>query len=107
MLKKKFFFLSFFVFFLLGIFFSRYYFSYNFSFSGHDISSSKEITEKISKNIWTKSTVKNTYVYFKNSSKVDYIEKRLSEKGFPDDLKYIAVIESKLDNYAVSHAGAL
>lgn len=35
-----------------------------------------------------------------------YIEKRLKERGMPDDLKYLAVAESDLKPYAYSPAGA-
>jgi membrane-bound lytic murein transglycosylase D len=35
-----------------------------------------------------------------------YIEKRLSETGLPDDLKYVAIVESSLRPYAVSSSGA-
>ncbi len=34
------------------------------------------------------------------------IERALARQGLPDDLKYVAVIESALDPLAVSHAGA-
>jgi membrane-bound lytic murein transglycosylase D len=35
-----------------------------------------------------------------------HIEKRLKETGLPDDLKYLAVVESSLRPYAVSSSGA-
>lgn len=36
-----------------------------------------------------------------------YIEQRLRERGMPDDLKYMAVVESSLKTYAVSTAKAV
>jgi hypothetical protein len=36
-----------------------------------------------------------------------YIEQKLRERGMPDDLKYMAVVESSLKTYAVSNAKAV
>ncbi|MBD3300788.1 MAG: transglycosylase SLT domain-containing protein [Candidatus Moranbacteria bacterium] len=49
-----------------------------------------------------------TLLYLKRSNKYfPYIEKKLKERGMPDDLKYIAVAESALVQNARSHAGAV
>jgi len=45
--------------------------------------------------------IKRAHRYF------PYIERRLKERGLPEDLKYIAVVESSFRTYAVSSANAV
>lgn len=45
--------------------------------------------------------IKRAHRYF------PYLEKRLKERGMPDDLKYMVVVESSLKTYAVSSANAV
>ena len=47
------------------------------------------------------------YLWLKRSERYfPWIEKELAARGLPDDLKYLAVVESDLMGSAVSHAGA-
>jgi soluble lytic murein transglycosylase-like protein len=48
------------------------------------------------------------YLWLKRTERYfPWIEKQLASRGLPDDLKYVAVAESDLMPWAVSHAGAV
>jgi len=70
---------------------------------------SQEVRERLEKEllltIWDRPQV---ILWIKRSPRyLPIIEKMLSENGMPDDLKYVAIIESALRPHAGSHKGAI
>ncbi len=68
-----------------------------------------EIRERMEKEllllIWNRAQI---VLWLKRSGRyMPYIEKMLRENGMPDDLKYVAVVESSLLPHIGSHAGAV